>query len=90
MENKISWEQVKSGQVAPYKDSISEYVIEAKIEEEKVKDFCTKFLHPCKNECQLGCYTGSCGFPFGLETYYRLTKRGEGNYVYTVCSPYCG
>jgi hypothetical protein len=90
MKNQISFDTVKTGQVAAYKDSIYEYVIESNLPEEFIKRFCTKTLNPATNESPNGCFSGACGFEFGLAPFFKFKKTGDNIYLYTVCCPYCG
>lgn len=93
-------ETIKYGQMGQYKDSIYEYKIISKLNNKLIERYCTTKLRPCKNNKQNGCFTGSCGFPFGLESYYKfvhidtiISENGkevlESIYLYTVCEPYC-
>lgn len=82
-------EKLKAGQVRKYGDSIYEYRIVSDEPVEAVKSHCTTKLRPSKNESPNGHYGGSCGFPFGLESYFKFKKESEGVYLYTVCEPYC-
>jgi hypothetical protein len=90
MENQISFDTVKQGQVAAYQDSIYEYVIESNLPEEFIKSFCTKTLRPATNESSSGCFSGCSGFPFGLSPFFKFKKTDDNIYLYTVCCPYCG
>lgn len=85
----ITVEAIQLGQVGPYKDSIYKFKVISDLPLSEVKEFCTKTLRRSKNESPNGCYTGSCGFPFGLSSYFRFKKVAEGEYEYTVCEPYC-
>ena len=79
---------IRGGQVRPYADSIYQYKITSDKPEEKVEEHCAKEVHRCSNKLQGGCFTGSTGFPFGLDSYYKFNKMSDGKFSYTVCEPY--
>ena len=92
MKHQISWEVIKSGQVAAHKDSTYKYVIETKLPERTVREFCTKFLHRAQYEAQNERqFNGSCSFPFGLDKFFKFyqDEENENIYHYFVCHPYC-
>ena len=84
----ISWKIIASGQPAPYRDSIFKAEIHSTLHPMTVKNFCTMYLRPSSNEYASGVFNGSCGFPFGLNSYYRFRETRKGVYEYTVCEPY--
>jgi len=86
----ITWEVKRSGQVAAYKDTITQYELKSNQSEGFIKLFCTQILRFSRNESPNGCYTGSCSFPFGMESYYSFVEIEANVYIYTVCNPYTG
>ena len=87
---RFNTEYVRGGQLRAYSDSIYEYIIESNEPKNMVERYCTASVHKCKNKHQSGTFDGSCGFPFGLDSYYKLIEISEHRYRYTVCSPYTG
>lgn len=85
----ITYETIRAGQVGPYKDSVHKFKVTSDLPEAEVKRFCTETLMRSNNQSNSGCYNGSCGFPFGLSSYFRFVKLEEGVYEYMVCQPYC-
>lgn len=81
---------LKSGQVRPYADSIYQYEVESNLSESETKRLCTSFIRRSAFEEPNGKYNGSCGFPHGLNSYYKFTKQVYEKYLYTVCEPYTG
>jgi len=86
----ISWKVLKSGQVAPHKDSIYKFEIETDIHENQVKEFCFTFLHRVNSKNKGNQFNGSCNFPFGLSPFYSFSKLENNKYHYIVCRPYTG
>jgi len=86
----IEWQVLRAGQPRPYADSIYEYVIKSKLPESFIKNFCTKVLKPCDIPSKAGNeqFTGSCGFPYGLDSFYKFKQEAEGIYKYVVCEPF--
>ena len=87
---KIEVEQLRYGQVGPYKDSVYEFVIKTDLPEHDVKRFCTTFLRGGKHQVDSGKFDGNCSFPFGLESYFKFHKKDDGSYYYITCHPYTG
>jgi hypothetical protein len=87
----IRWDVIRVGQVGKYTDSIYEYKVYSDKDEGEVETFCRNFIKPASHKA-IGndSFSGRCGFPYGLESYYDLKKIGENTYRYLVCYPYNG
>lgn len=87
----INWDNLRAGQVRPYGDSIYRYRVMSDSPMFVVSTFCRKVLKPCENEClDDNQYTGSCSFPFALNSFYKFEMESPGVYIYTVCEPWTG
>jgi len=84
--------QIREGQRLPYQDSIYEYIINSDLPEEEVKQKCLTEVRKCAPERHAGLeqYSGHCGFPFGLDSFYRFRKLEENKYQYIVVEPFTG
>ncbi len=82
--------EIRYGQASAYQDSVYEYEIDPQgATEEEVLAYCQK-LRPSPNRHADDHYhNGSCGFPFGLWSFYSLKKLSSGFYRYSVTEPFC-
>lgn len=90
--------RMRAGQVRPYGDTVYEWLIEiteAKEEDvtdKDVWDYCQKNLQDVEGRRKDGyIHDGSCGFPFGLESFASLDKDPTMplTWRYTVTEPWC-
>lgn len=87
-EMKLCVKVLREGQPRPYADSEYEYEIEAEnYSEYAVKEFCTRFLRPCR-QTRAEWNTGDADSYF--HGYYEFSKIGENNYRYYKKEPYTG
>lgn len=86
----ISWQVLQAGQIRPYADSIYEYEVKTEIHENQVKEFCFNFLKRVSPKNKGHDFSGSCNFPYGMNSYYTFRKKEENTYMYKVCCPYTG
>lgn len=86
----ISSKVLHSGQVRRYADSVYSYevVVFGKGTDEEIWELCQSLKKAAyrKDGYQ---HNGTCGFPFGLNSFGSLSKKGENSYIYTVTYPYC-
>jgi hypothetical protein len=82
---------LRSGQARRYQDSVYEYEIKSDEGFDKTKEHCLSVVCKCnvENEKKDYIHDGSCGFPFGLDSFYTFTDQGKGVYRYTVTHPFC-
>jgi hypothetical protein len=87
----IDHKVLRAGQAKAYHDSVYDYEITSDEPEAKVREHCITILRKVRPEYEVKGYshTGTCGFPFGLSSFYTFAKTGENRYRYTVTSPYC-
>lgn len=87
-EYKLSVKVIREGQPRPYADSEYEYEIEAEgCNEYTVKDFCTRYLRPCKQTYAEWNQKDANSYFHG---YYEFSKIGENKYRYYKKKPYTG
>jgi len=87
---------VSRGQVRAYGDSIyrAEIIGTSGKSFEEIKAFAItegNKQEKFKEENYIGAanqYTGSCGFPKGLDSFYRIFKKSDDIYILEVCRPY--
>jgi len=79
---------IRGGQLRPYADSVYEYEIESTLDPKETENHCTAKVKPCQNKGSD--FSGSCSFPFGLNSFYSFSKIAENKYNYKVCEPYTG
>ena len=77
-----------SGQVRPYGDSVYDFEITSGMSPGEILALCKKYLYNSNNRKDDATHNGSCGFPFGLESFFSFVKIGENKYRYTVTEPY--
>lgn len=82
--------KVQGGQIASYKDSIYEFIVQSYLHEEQVEELCKLYCRNSTHKVKNGNFNGSCSFPFGLESFYKFERIGYGVYRYIVCEPYTG
>lgn len=87
-EFKLSVKVIREGQPRPYADLEYEYEIEAEgCYEYTVKEFCTRFLRPCKQTRAEWDTKNADSYFHG---YYEFSKIGENKYRYYKKEPYTG
>ena len=86
----IKVKQLHFGQMGAYRDSIYDFEIISAKPEDEVEKYCTTEIRKCGIKDQGACFSGNCGFPHDLNSYYKFRKTGENTYRYTVCEPYTG
>jgi len=87
-EFKIIVKVIREGQPRPYADSEYEYEIEAEnYGEYGVKDFCIRFLCPCKQTKKDWDIRDANSYFHG---YYEFSKISENKYRYFCRRPYTG
>jgi hypothetical protein len=81
---------IQYGQPRAYADSLYVYSILAPAEatDAEVWAYC-QTVYACKNRADNQRHDGSCGFPFGLQSYGSLKKESATTYRYSVTQPYC-
>lgn len=84
-------ETIRAGQVRPYGDTVYEYHIVTvhEVTDEQMWKDCQE-LQRANNRQDGYKHDGSCGFPFGLDSFGSLDKLGSNEWRYTVTNPYCG
>jgi hypothetical protein len=89
---KFDAKSVRSGQVRPYGDTVSEWSVESDGTPEEVMAQCLRELAPNMPVAQRSaeCHShGTCGFPFGLDSFYTFAPRSNGTFRFCVVWPYC-
>lgn len=87
----INHKVLRAGQARAYQDSVYDFEITSDEPENIVKTYCLTKLRRVKTENEKKGYThnGTCGFEFGLNSFYTFNKFGENKYRYTVTEPFC-
>ncbi|MCP3685590.1 MAG: hypothetical protein GY861_23310 [bacterium] len=91
--SEVTTNMIRGGQVGAYKDSVYEYKVTSNRSAEDVEEYCRTELHKCSNKTtgeRTATFNGNCGFPFGLDSFYKFVQVDTGLYKYYVCSPYTG
>jgi len=87
-EFKLSVKVIREGQPRPFADSEYEYEIEVEnYSEYSVKEFCTRYLRPCK---QTRDKWDTKDYGSYIHGYYEFSKLGENKYRYYKKEPYIG
>jgi hypothetical protein len=87
----ISLKLIASGQKGAYKDSVTEYEVESELGAKITEKLLVRDLIKTSNKTtSIREFSGSCGFPFGLEKFYGfwLTEE-ETKFKLKICYPYC-
>lgn len=81
---------LQCGQPRPYADSVYKYDIttDPQASDAEVWAYCQSF-RPANHRRDGMRHDGSCGFPFGLDSYGSLRKMGSTTWRYEVTEPYC-
>jgi len=81
---------VQCGQPRPYADSVYVFDITAdpSATEAQVWEY-GQTLRSARNRDDNQRHDGSCGFPFGLQSYGSLRNPAVGKWRYSVTEPYC-
>lgn len=82
---------VSRKQPKPYADTLERWEIAdagTATEDEVLAVFQSK--RSCENRApRASSADGHCGFPFGLNSFFRISKRADGVWEYVVVDPYC-
>ena len=91
MQHNFKFECLQAGQQKPYQDSVYYYKIYSDLDAEKVLELARKHISKLGDTTNKGsCFSGSCNFPFGLETYYSFAKVKNNEFDLKICHPYTG
>lgn len=77
---------LQAGQQRRYGDSYYEFDVETDEGERDAKQFCTKFLHPCKQTHAEWDKSSAASYFAG---YYTFEKTDTNKYHYKVVEPFC-
>lgn len=82
---------ISSGQKGAYRDSITEYEVESELGAKITEKLLVRHLIKTSNKkTSTRQFSGSCGFPFGLEKFYGFwPTEEETKFKLKICYPYC-
>lgn len=81
---------IKTGQSKPYADSV--YIVEIETNPETTDAEVWAYaqtIHKAANRNDRLSHDGSCGFPYGLDSYGSLKQVSSTQWRYSVTEPYC-
>jgi len=81
----MNYTVLSAGQARPYADDVSHYSISNATREEIISTF---HLNPTR-ELPGATHNGTCGFPFGLYSFWTLTPSTSGSWDLQITVPYC-